>query len=574
MSLFLEAFKEEGNYLEDSDLAVELNTNSSDEEYLDYDNHKDKKIKLEHNEPSNMNAFKDYQIKDNIISYDSLSKEQSVVFDLIVNKGKSVFFTGPAGSGKTTLLKTIIHALKKKHDAFEGYNSLRVGVTASTGLAAMNLKGKTFHSHLQIGLGTLKAEAIAGKLISNNGYIPAWNCLRVLIIDECSLINSKLFDKLNTIAKIVKKNSAPFGGIQLVLVGDFYQLPPIIESYDILAKIGIVTDKEDYDHFKKNRFAFCSASWKECIDFEIELKEVHRQKGDPKFIEYLNQIRIGNVTDEIDQEMNTLARELSPIEGVEPTYLFPTKFKANNYNLEQMKKIKSRTYRYKAALNGKLKGTKEFAKMIESCMYPEVLDLKVGCQVMLVKNIFADGVVNGTKGIVVGFKKVDCSNDEKSPNEPLTTENDIVIHHISHPIFDYDSKRHAEREQYYPIVKFLPDPSTPTLTTTITVREEEIELQDVKKGDVLFSMLQIPLIHSWAISIHKSQGQTYNFMKADLRSTFEFGQCYVALSRVTSRAGLQLLNWHRSLVKVNDLVNAFYMKLKDPSSISKQDITL
>ena len=578
MSSFLDAFREEGNYVEDSDIAAELNASSSDEEYLDYvDSHTAKKIKLENNETVeeslNLKALKSNQHEGEILSYHDLSKEQSVVYDLIVKGGRNVFFTGPAGSGKTTLLKTIIHGLKVKHDAFEDSKALRVGVTASTGLAAMNLKGLTFHSFLQIGLGTLKAEAIAKNLLSDINFNLVWNSLRVLIIDECSLINSKLFQKLEKVARLVRKNHKPFGGIQLVLVGDFYQLPPIIEDYDILAKIGIVKDKTDYHEFKRKRFAFCSPAWKKCIEFELGLKEVHRQKGDPKFIEYLNQIRLGNVTKEIDQEMQKLTRELSPIEGVEPTYLFPTKFKANNYNLQQMNKIKSRTYRYKAALDGKLKGTNEFAKMVEACMFFKTLDLKVGSQVMLVKNNFPEGVINGTKGVVVGFERVDSRLAEKTSNtkKNTNTENDTITHHLVNPLYGGNLESNIDGEQYYPIVKFLPDPSNPSETKTIIVQEEKFELQDVKTGHALFSMCQIPLIHSWAISIHKSQGQTYNFMKTDLRDTFEFGQCYVALSRVTSRAGLQLLNWHKSFVKANNLVNTFYIGLQDPISISKEE---
>lgn len=578
MSSFLDAFKEEGNYLEDSDVAAELNATSSDEEYVDYiDSHKVKKIKLENNDSVeeflSLKAPKCNQPEGDILSYDDLSKEQSIVYDLIVKEGRNVFFTGPAGSGKTTLLKTIINGLKVKHDAFDDSKALRVGVTASTGLAAMNLRGTTFHSYLQIGLGTLKAEAIAKKLLSNIDFNIVWCSLRVLIIDECSLINSKLFQKLEKIARIVRKSYKPFGGIQLVLVGDFYQLPPVIEDYNILAKIGIVTDKEDYEEFKRKRFAFCSPAWKKCIDFELELKEVHRQKGDPKFIEYLNQIRLGNVTEEIDQEMNKLSRELSPIEGVEPTYLFPTKFKANNYNLQQMNKIKSPTYRYKAALHGKLKGTKEFAKMVDACMFFETLDLKVGSQVMLVRNKFSEGVVNGTKGVVVGFEGVDCGQAEKTPSNQNNTkaEYHTVTHQIVHPFYGGKLESSAGGEQHYPIVKFLPDPSNPNCTITIPVHEAEVELKEGKTNEVLFSMYQIPLIHSWAISIHKSQGQTYNFMKTDLRNTFEFGQCYVAISRVTSRAGLQLINWHRSFVKVNHLVNTFNGGLQDPLLLRREE---
>lgn len=611
-TLFLDAFKEAGNYNDDAEIGLEEDLSSSDDELLEYkDPSKYKKAKMEQtaklevqeheivdltsnheNKKLKIPVYKEEETSLDYMPLEALSDEQYSVYDLIVNKGENVFFTGPAGSGKTTLLKTIINGLRKKYDAFSGVSAYRVGVTASTGLAAMNLKGKTFHSFLNIGLGTLPAKTIADRIKNKDFINGVWYGLQVLIIDECSLINCKLFDKLNEVAKLVKSNNSPFGGIQLILVGDFYQLPPIIENFDVLSKIGTVVDRADYDDFKSHRFAFCSSSWKECIKYEIELKEVHRQKTDSKFIEYLNEIRKGNITGEINEEMNKLSRELNPVEGVKPTYLFPTKAKANNYNSEQMNKIKSKMFKYKAETTGKLKGTSEFMKMADSCILPEFLNLKVGSQVMLVKNQFQHHLVNGTKGVVVDFIEIpfgieSIPDEINIPKKPKIKTVDGLLGNVksfdlSNPknfigVFSpnaYDIRNFSQKSnsqaKSFPVVKFLRDPSDPTSTITVLVGVEEYSLEDVKKQEVLFCMSQIPLILSWAISIHKSQGQTYNFMKADLKNSFEFGQCYVAISRVTSRQGLQLLGWNKSLVKVNELVNAFYQRLKSSSVLNSK----
>ena len=640
MSLFIDAFKEAGNYIDEYEVVVLSDSSSSDDEAEKYNDASGyKKIKLDNtNLNDKYNEYKDVEKKvkmekmDQILNSDferdifdevlnlqntpiksdesshknvllvdkeshkskeedyhldgipveQLSAEQSDVYDLVVNKGRNVFFTGPAGSGKTTLLKTIINGLREKHEAYLYPHDLRVAVTASTGLAAMNLKGQTFHSHLRIGLGNDSAKILAKRSETKMGIHDNWYHLRVLIIDECSLINQKLFDKLNQLAKILKKNDAPFGGIQLVLVGDFYQLPPVIESYSVLKNIGIVENEEEYNNYKINRFCFCSNSWKECVKYQVGLTEVHRQKTDAKFIEYLNDIRKGNITDEIDSEMQKLSRELKPIKGVVPTQLFPTKLKVSSYNSEQMEKLDSKTYKYKAVLDGTLKGTRGYDKMVDACILPLHLELKVGAQVMLVKNCPALNLVNGTKGVVVDFVKVpdrlfyNMENDKPVLFEPCFVDGllgNVKQINLSSPrnhtsgmdgAFDAneDTLDPKNMATIFPVVKFLRDPNSSVCSDPIVVVPDYYDVKSVRNKSVLFSMSQVPLILAWAISIHKSQGQTYNFMKVDLGETFEDGQSYVAISRATSRSGIQLTGWNRSKIMVNELVKQFYLRLQ------------
>lgn len=193
-----------------------------------------------------------------------LTDEQTRVKDLVVDQGKSVFFTGSAGTGKSVLMRSIIAALKKKY-VREGD---RVAVTASTGLAACNIGGVTLHSFGGIGLGKEDVPTLIKKIKKNNKAKLRWTRTKVLIIDEISMVDGDLFDKLEEIARGMRNNGRPFGGIQLVITGDFFQLPPV----------------PDYNQKSRGvKFAFDAATWGTAIHHTIGLTEVFRQKDPGKF---------------------------------------------------------------------------------------------------------------------------------------------------------------------------------------------------------------------------------------------------------------------------------------------------
>lgn len=186
-----------------------------------------------------------------------LSAEQSKVLELVVEKKASVFFTGSAGTGKSVLMRAIIKALKERHRKEPD----RIAVTASTGLAACNIGGQTLHSFGGIGLGKDDANTIVKKIRRNAKAKNRWLRTSVLIIDEVSMVDGDLFDKLEEIARIMRNNGRPFGGIQLVVTGDFFQLPPV----------------PDFGS-KPTKFAFDAATWSTSIRHTILLKEIFRQK--------------------------------------------------------------------------------------------------------------------------------------------------------------------------------------------------------------------------------------------------------------------------------------------------------
>ncbi len=194
-----------------------------------------------------------------------LSNEQKNVLDLVVKKKRSVFFTGSAGTGKSVLMRSIIDDLRKMY----AREPDRVAVTASTGLAACNIGGVTLHSFGGIGLGKEPAPELVKKISRNQKAKNRWTRTKVLIIDEISMVDGDLFDKLETIARLIRKNGRPFGGIQLVITGDFFQLPPV----------------PDNSTGRAVKFAFDAGTWSTAIDHTIGLTEVFRQK-DPGLSSY------------------------------------------------------------------------------------------------------------------------------------------------------------------------------------------------------------------------------------------------------------------------------------------------
>lgn len=191
----------------------------------------------------------------------SLSSEQRHVIDLVLGQNQSVFFTGPAGTGKSVLMRAIIEELKKKW----ARDPERVSVTASTGLAACNIGGQTLHSFAGIGLGKEDVPTLVKKIRRNQKAKNRWLRTKTLIIDEVSMVDGDLFDKLAQIARTIRNNGRPWGGIQLVITGDFFQLPP-------------VPDKQKRDV----KFAFEAATWTTSIDHTIGLTQVFRQRDPGK----------------------------------------------------------------------------------------------------------------------------------------------------------------------------------------------------------------------------------------------------------------------------------------------------
>lgn len=438
----------------------------------------------------------------------ALSKEQSDAMERFVN-GDNILITGPGGSGKSHLIKLI----KEKTEG----SKKNIQVCAMTGCAAVLLqcKARTLHSWGGIGLASGSPNDIIKRVVQNKHKKKAWKSIDVLVIDEVSMMSKKMFDIVDAIARISRgKKDIPFGGIQIVLSGDFYQLPPIGETSD------------------PDSLAFCfeSDKWNDCIPKTIQLTTIYRQ-SDSAYKKILNQIRVGKIT---QGTIDCLSKRVNiPItEDIVPTILYPTRNQSDNVNNKEYKKLMPpeeftfdlRVIDDVSTLKEEQKTARrgccieyveaEAANLTNSIMVDKTLKLKVGARVMCIANIDQEcdlPIVNGSQGIVIAF-----------------SENGTI-----------------------PIVKFQNG----------SIRQINLHCWNSENVPGL-SIAQIPLVYSWALTIHKSQGVTLDTAQIDVGSRiFECGQTYVALSRVKDINGLYLTSFNYRFIKVNKKAKAFYDSL-------------
>ncbi|MBI5134236.1 MAG: AAA family ATPase [Candidatus Taylorbacteria bacterium] len=288
----------------------------------------------------------------------------------ILKTGKNAFITGPAGSGKTHLVNSYIKYLRD--------NEIDVGVTASTGIAATHMGGMTIHSWAGIGIeASLTQNDIMG--LAEKAYLRRrFEKVKVLIIDEVSMLHHYRFDLVNEVMKAMKGNELPFGGVQVVLCGDFFQLPPVSRPGE-----------------PESRFIYHSESWAEAKFFICYLSEQHRHK-DGEVLSILSEIRRNDVSDGSRELLQS--RHGKRTSKIEPTRLFTHNVDVDSLNEREFDLLESMGFtEYRMESKGR---ERLVAVLKKSCLAPEVLRLKKGARVMCVKNNFDEGYVNGTLGIV------------------------------------------------------------------------------------------------------------------------------------------------------------------------------
>jgi len=483
-----------------------------------------------------------------------LSDEQRAVAKAVVDEGKSVFFTGSAGTGKSVLMRSIISQLRSKYKREPD----RLAITASTGLAACVIEGTTLHSWAGIGLGKEPAPELVKKIKRNAKTKTKWLRTKVLIVDEISMVDGELFDKLEQIARALRNNGRPFGGIQLVVTGDFFQLPPVPEKNQVA------------------KFAFDAATWNTCIEHTILLTHVFRQK-DPEFANMLNEMRLGKLTQPSINEFRKLARPLQFNDDVDATELFPTRGEVDGANNTRMQRLSGQAMTYAATDSG-VSDLNVRNKILANFMAPENLTLKKGAQVMLIKNIDPQ-LVNGTLGKVLSFMdeatyatyKDDEETYRTAYREGMSDDEETKTAREKFNLARFKNKEPGAVTRYWPMVRF---PLADGTTRDMLCQPEEWKTES-QQGEIVAKRVQVPLILAWALSIHKAQGQTLSRVKVDLGKVFERGQAYVALSRATSQAGLQVLRFDPKKVLVHPKVTSFYQKLISVHEIAaKKQATL
>ena len=424
-----------------------------------------------------------------------LTREQEKAYSYMVS-GKSILISGIPGAGKTETIKYF-------RTMYQGQRV--IATTSTTGRSAILINGTTLHSYLGINTGSGSVGSLSTKILKSSKLRAVWRKLETLIIDEISMLSPELFDKLEEVARIVRNNKTPFGGIQLILSGDFNQIPPI------------GTDS----------FCFEAKSWKKCIDYSIFFRENIRQT-EKEFRECLLKIRDGIVDRQVKQFLKSVEnKKLENGMGIEPTKMFATNVEVDEINNKELDKLAETgleffEYEMETELYTYVPDREYvISKYRKNCVAPEVLQLCVGAQVMLLWNMDPYiQLVNGSRGVVTSF--ID----------------DI------------------------PVVKFLNGEER-----LIDYYSWEVEERDQK----LMKIVQIPLKVAYGISIHKCQGTTLDYAIVDMSSIFAPGQAYVALSRVRKVSGLSISGLNFSCIKSHPKAVEYYRKLEEDGKEGRKE---
>ena len=402
----------------------------------------------------------------------------------ILNAGANVFLTGAPGAGKTYVLNQFVKQARQR--------GASVAVTASTGIAATHLNGQTIHSWSGVGVAQVMTDTLLKQIKTRRGK--RIRATDILVIDEISMMHAWLFDMVDQACRAVRRSPKPFGGLQVVMSGDLFQLPPVSNTRRDRELVApppeLVAMRERYAKAGRNPNGFVTESlvWPELNPVVCYLTEQHRQDTG-QLLDVLTDIRQGTVTDTDRQALDTRI-------GVEPAgddvaiSLYPNNRQADALNDSKLAQINEPEHRFEAESSGQV----SLIKRLKSTMLaPEILSLKVGAAVMALRNDTNQQYVNGSLGTVVDFVS--------------TTEGE-------YPMVDFENGH------------------------TVIMQPAAWEMMDGET--VLASVKQVPLRCAWAITIHKSQGMTLDRARMDLRRTFAPGMGYVALSRVESMDGLYL----------------------------------
>lgn len=453
-----------------------------------------------------------------------LSTEQQYALQQF-SEGKNLFITGPGGTGKTKLIHHLVENAKTAGKPYQ--------VCAMTGCAAILLScnARTIHSWSGIKTARGPEETVVAAVLRNKRTVAIWRKIKILIVDEVSMMSEKIFNILNEIGKKSRKSILPFGGIQVVFTGDFYQLPPVPAAGEPTTE----------------KFCFESVNWHNVFPLKnhIQLVTMFRQT-DPLYIDILQQIRVGELTEENKKILQGyVKREYDPAQHNDCilTKLFPIRSKADYVNQAQFAKIEEQEYTFECikktdcstyienniplSLETMIKCRAleqkdiefELETLLSNTGCNESISLKKGCAVMCTVNIdMESGICNGSQGTIIG---VTTTGSGTGPGEAL------------------------------PIVKF----SNGQVRTIQRHYWQSEEYPTIAIG-------QIPLTLAWALTIHKIQGATMSMAEIDIgQAVFEYGQTYVALSRIQTLDGLYLSAFHAHRIRANPKVTEFYRNI-------------
>lgn len=408
----------------------------------------------------------------------------------ILKTGVNVFLTGEPGAGKTHTINEYVKYLRA--------HGIEPAITASTGIAATHIGGMTIHSWSGIGIKDKLTRDDLRHIKDLPLYAKRIRRAKVLIIDEISMLDGKIFSMIDTVCRTVRESVDPFGGLQIICVGDFFQLPPIARR-----SIAPTEDMlwEQSSESIMPLFAFQSDTWIALDPAVCYLTEQHRQ-DDAEFLAILSAIRSKTLKDTHIRHLESRKRTIEKIDDAKATKLYSHNMDVDRMNDAALATIHEKLLAFSMATHG----AKHLVEILKKgCLSPEILSLKAGATVMFTKNHPQGKFVNGTIGTVMSFHE----------------------------------------ETRLPIVK---------TRSGILIEVEPVEWVIEEEGVTRARVRQLPLRLAWAITIHKSQGMSLDAAVMDLSRVFEYGQGYVALSRVRNLAGLTLLGYNQRTFEVHPTV--------------------
>lgn len=424
----------------------------------------------------------------------------------ILKTGANVFLTGEPGAGKT-------HTINQ-YTAWLREHGVDPAITASTGIAATHIGGMTIHSWSGIGIKKMLTGEDYARMLENERLVTRLTRTSVLIIDEISMLDARTLDAVDGVCRSLRQDGRPFGGIQIVFVGDFFQLPPVSRMGE-----------------PKPQFAYRSQAWRDAEPIVCYLSEQHRQQDAP-YLSVLASMRSGRISEDgrklLEQRKTVVDEEMAH------TRLYSHNLDVDRVNQQKLLMLPGEPSLFRMETHG---GNNYVEALIKSCLSPETLALKIGARVMFTKNNFEEGYVNGTLGEVESFEDVAEEEDDSIPE---------FLRNIAR----------SEAKESRPIIRTLDGRRIPVSSAEWTIMDGPRTLGKIK---------QFPLRLAWAITVHKSQGMTLDAAVMDLSQAFEYGQGYVALSRVKASSGLHLLGWNDRALQVHPEVLVSDMTFREQS---------